>query len=44
MHLDFQNYQNEKKSMAELVHNDIHPVYKPYFAYMPIPHEMLNRI
>ena len=33
-----------KKSMAELGHNDLLPVYEPYFAKMPISHEMLQRI
>ena len=30
--LIFQNYQNKKKSIAELGHNDLLPVYEPYFA------------
>ena len=41
--LDFQIYQNEKKkkkkkTVAELDHNDLLPVYECYFAKIPISH------
>ena len=32
MRLDFQNYKTKKKSIAELGHNGLVPVYELYFA------------
>ena len=29
----------KQKSIAELGHNDLLPVYEPYFAEMPISHD-----
>ena len=40
--LGFQNYQNEKKSVAELGHSDLLSVYESSFAKMPISRETLQ--
>ena len=38
-----QNYQTVEKSVAELGHSGLLPVYKSSFAKMPISQETLNR-